>query len=108
MGYKLKWIAQDMRAAVIREGFARRDLARGLALELTVARNVAELQVPLETATVDDIREAERPWWVLRLSRPATEPSEKEIAVVRGAFGVPAEVEADRRPEGVLISWPMI
>lgn len=74
MAGKIEWIARDMRAEVARTGSAaRRELARGLVLVL----------------------DAEAPgWWVLRVSRPATIPSEREIQIVKGAFGVPADAPA--------------
>jgi hypothetical protein len=75
-----------MRAEVVRHGgAARRELARGLVLVLG----------------------AESPgWWVLSLSRPATMPSDKEIEIVRAAFGVPGDVPAIPSAEcEVVIRW---
>jgi len=67
-------IAQDMTAQAVRSGgMARRELSRGLVLELW----------------------GEAPGrWVLRISRPVKMPSAQEVAIVRRAFGVPADVEA--------------
>ncbi len=86
MAGKIEWIARDMRAEVARTGSAaRRELARGLVLVL----------------------DAEAPgWWVLRVSRPVTMPSDREIAIVREAFGVPEDAPAIPSAEtGLEIRW---
>ena len=107
MGSKLEWLAQDMRAAAIRSGFSRRELARGLVLDLSVGFDTPP-EKPIGELTVAELEGASAPvWWILTLSRPAVEPSDREVAIVRSAFGIPAEVESNRGDGRVWIRWPM-
>lgn len=85
---RLDELAASMKAAGRqREGHAiRRELSRGLRLEYSHAGGVANLT----------------------LSRPATWPSEQEVAICRGAFEVPADAIQDAEAGEVVLQWPLM
>lgn len=106
MGGNLEWLAQDMKRSAIRGGYARRELARGLALELATEID-RPAEKPIGELMLAEFKAPAPVWWVLSLSRPATEPSEKEIEIIRGAFEVPSDADLERRPFLVILRWPM-
>ena len=75
---RLEYVAREMRAGAIRNGECTRELQRGLRLQLRLLRD------PLDEAA---------PIWVLTLSRPSVAPGDREVAIVRAAFDVPADAE---------------
>ena len=79
---RLEHVAREMRAVAMRRGAVTRELQRGLRLRLACIMDPVEDQV-------DGL-------WALTMSRPSVSPSDKEIAIVRAAFGVPAEVKEIR------------
>lgn len=81
---KLTEIAADMKQEAARRGAATRNLSRGLELTLRIELDMMRLT----------------------LSRPVTVPSEKEIAICRAAFGVPAMAERRDYPGSVVLRWP--
>ena len=92
----LEFVAREMRAAAMRiepgsERGITRELKRGLRLRLTLLRDPLEGTMQM---------------WVLAMSRPSVAPGDQEIAIVRHAFGVPADAEFTwATPFEVQVRW---
>ena len=89
MAKTLREIAADMQRRAAKRGRSEVELSRGLSLHLVIR--------PADTR--------------LMLVRHGVPPSEREVAIVRGAFGVPADAERVSYRAGggydrVVLSWP--
>lgn len=80
----LTMIAADMNNEALRRGTSRRELPRGLAMELVQVGGTKTLV----------------------LSRPVTPPGAQEIEICRAAFGVPADAQRNDGEVTVTLRWP--
>lgn len=78
---RLEYVGREMRAETFRNGACTRELQRGLRLELKLIIDPLVARLPHQGT------------WVLTLSRPSVAPGDQEVAIVRAAFGVPADAE---------------
>jgi hypothetical protein len=81
---KLADVARDMERATARGGTVVRTLNRGLEMRLTLQDGVKTLV----------------------LSRPVVAPSNKEVAICRAVFGVPADAVRAYTETEVTLQWP--